>query len=58
MAPLLTAGGTFAGAVALGILGGIGLSNRTHQPAWVLGGLFAGLAVGGFVVVRAFLRAA
>jgi len=56
LGPLLAAGTGFAGAVALGLGGGILIAGRAHQPAWVLGGLVLGLAAGSFVVVRALLR--
>lgn len=56
LAPVLAAGGTFAGTVLVGLLVGIWLSNRTHQPLWVLGGLFAGLALGGYSAVRLLLQ--
>lgn len=49
---LATAGGTFAGAALLGLIGGIWLGARTGQQLWVLGGLFAGLALGAFAAVR------
>jgi hypothetical protein len=58
LAPMLVAGGASAGAIALGLIGGILLSNRTHQPAWVLAGLLAGLCAGGYVLVRALMRSA
>jgi hypothetical protein len=45
--PVLGAGGTFAVAALLGLLGGIALGQHTGQQLWVLGGLFAGLALGG-----------
>ena len=49
---LVAAGGTFAGAALLGLLSGIWLAARTGQQLWVLGGLFAGLALGGYAAVR------
>ncbi len=52
---LVAAGGTFAGAALLGLLLGIWLAGRTGQQLWVLGGLFAGLALGGFSAVRMLL---
>jgi len=53
---LVAAGGTFAGAVLLGLLVGVWLSNRTGQPLWVLAGIFIGMAVGGYSAVRLLLR--
>jgi hypothetical protein len=58
LAPMLVAGGTSAGAIALGLIGGILVSNRTHQPAWVLAGLGLGVGLSGFVLVRALMRSA
>jgi hypothetical protein len=58
LGPLLAAGSSFAAAVGLGLAGGIVLSNRSHQPGWVLGGLFAGLLAGGYLLVRLLLRGA
>jgi hypothetical protein len=53
---VIAAGGTFAGAVLLGLLLGIWLGDRTGQPLWVLVGIFAGMAVGGYGAVRMLLR--
>lgn len=56
VAPVLAAGGTFASTALVGLLIGIALSNHTHQPLWVLGGLFAGLALGGYGAFRLLMR--
>ncbi|MBV8688665.1 MAG: AtpZ/AtpI family protein [Candidatus Eremiobacteraeota bacterium] len=53
---LIAAGGSFAGAVLLGLLLGIWIGNRTGQPLWVLIGIFGGVAVGGYGAVRLLLR--
>lgn len=53
---LIAAGGTFTGAVLLGLLIGIWLSNRSGQPLWVLGGVFGGMALGGYGAVRLLMR--
>ncbi|HVA27841.1 MAG TPA: hypothetical protein VNF68_06655 [Candidatus Baltobacteraceae bacterium] len=54
--PIIAAGGTFAGAALAGLLGGIVLAGRSGNQLWVLGGLFAGLALGGYSAVRMLLR--
>ena len=46
--PVLGAGGTFAISALLGLGAGLLIAARTGQQMWVLAGLFAGLAVGGF----------
>jgi hypothetical protein len=46
--PVLGAGGTFAISTLLGLGAGLLAAQRSGQQMWVLGGLFAGLAVGGF----------
>ena len=46
--PVLGAGGTFAISALLGLVAGLLIAQRSGQPMWTLGGLFAGLAVGGF----------
>lgn len=56
LAPVLAAGGTFAVTVLVGLVVGIWISDRTHQPLWVLGGLFGGLALGGYSAVRLLMR--
>jgi len=53
---LIAAGGTFAGAVLLGLLIGIWLSNRSGQPLWVLAGIFSGMALGGYGAMRMLMR--
>jgi hypothetical protein len=54
--PVLAAGGTFAGTVLLGLLAGIWISEGTHEPLWVLGGLVVGLVLGGYGALRLLLR--
>ncbi len=58
MTPLQLAGvgATFVCWVLAGIGGGIWAQRATGQAAWVLGGLFAGMAVGGFLAFRRFAR--
>jgi hypothetical protein len=46
--PVLAAGGTFAFTVLLGLGAGLLIAQRTGQQLWVLAGLFAGLALGGY----------
>ena len=52
---LVAAGGTFAGFALLGLVGGVWLAGRTGGQLWVLGGLFAGLALGCFSAFRMLL---
>lgn len=54
--PILAAGGTFAGSALVGLLAGIALGARTGNQLWVLGGLFAGLALGGYGALRLLLQ--
>jgi len=56
LAPVLAAGGTFAGAALLGLLLGILLGQKTAQPLWAFGGLMAGVAIGGYGAVRLLVR--
>lgn len=53
---LVAAGSTFAGLALLGLFGGIWISGRTGQPLWVIGGIVAGLAAGGYSAARLALR--
>ncbi|MBC5815835.1 MAG: AtpZ/AtpI family protein [Candidatus Eremiobacteraeota bacterium] len=53
---LVAAGGTFAGSALLGLVLGIWLAGRTNQPLWVLGGIFAGLALGGWSAFRMLVQ--
>ncbi len=52
---LVAAGSTFTGSSLLGLLAGIWLSGRTGQQLWVLGGLFAGIGLGGYAALRLLL---
>ena len=54
--PVLAAGGTFAVSTLAGLLVGIFLAGRTGAGRWVAGGLFAGLALGGYSAYRLLLR--
>lgn len=49
---LVAAGSTFAGLTLLGLFGGIWIAGRTGEPFWVIGGIFVGLAVGGYSAAR------
>ena len=55
-AAVIGAGASFAVTVLAGLLLGIWLAGRTGQQLWVLGGLFAGLAIGGYAAFRLILR--
>jgi hypothetical protein len=54
--PVLAAGTTFAAATLAGLFAGIWVSGRTGQPLWVLGGLAAGLGVGGYAAFRLLIQ--
>jgi hypothetical protein len=54
--PVLAAGGSFAVCALIGLLGGIFAAQHTGQQLWVLGGLFAGIGVGGYCAVRLLMR--
>lgn len=49
---LVAAGGTFAGSTLAGLVLGAWLAGRTGHSGWVIGGIFAGLALGGYAAVR------
>lgn len=55
--PAIAAGATFTGSVLVCTFAGILISQRTGQPLWVIGGLFAGLAIGGYAAIRLVARA-
>ena len=57
MKAALTAGSTFGIIVLLGIAGGFALARRTGAPLWVVGGLIAGVLVGGALAAKALLEA-
>jgi hypothetical protein len=57
MRAALTAGSTFAVTVLLGFWGGLALAHRTGAPLWVVGGLFAGVILGGTIAARSLLQA-
>jgi len=54
--PVIAAGGTFAASAICGLLAGIWLAGRTGTQLWVLGGLAAGLAIGGYGAMRLLFR--
>jgi hypothetical protein len=54
--PVLVAGGTFAGAAVIGLLGGIVADRHFNQPLLVPAGLLIGAAVGGFAALRLIVR--
>ena len=54
--PIIAAGGSFAVTTIVGLVIGVWLAGRTGQQLWVLGGLFAGLALGGYSAVRLLMR--
>jgi hypothetical protein len=54
--PVLAAGGTFAGAAVMGLLGGIAADRHFNQPLLVPAGLLVGIAIGGFSALRLIVR--
>ena len=54
--PVLAAGGTFAAATLAGLFAGFWIGRATGQPLWVIGGLAAGLGLGGYSAYRMLLR--
>lgn len=54
---VIAAGATFAFCALAGLTAGIVLSERTGEALWVLGGVMAGLAAGGYGAYRLLLRA-
>jgi hypothetical protein len=54
--PVLAAGGTFAGAAVIGLLGGAAAAGRFGEPLLAPAGLLLGAAVGAFSAVRLLLR--
>jgi len=54
--PVLAAGGTFAAAALAGLIAGVWISRSTGNGLWVAGGLFAGMALGGYSAMRLLLR--
>lgn len=55
-APLIAAGGTFAGSALAGLLIGILIAQRTGSQLWVFVGLLAGLGLGAYSAVRLLMR--
>jgi hypothetical protein len=57
MKTALVAGSTFAVTVLIGFWLGLRLAQRTGAPLWAVGGLFAGVLVGGAIAARSLLQA-
>ncbi len=55
-APLIAAGGTFAGSALAGLLIGILIAQRTGSQLWVFTGLLVGLGLGAYSAVRLLMR--
>ena len=51
------AGSTFAVTVLIGFWVGLRLAQHTGAPLWAVGGLFAGVLVGGVIAARSLLQA-
>ncbi|MBV9718978.1 MAG: hypothetical protein JOZ77_06645 [Candidatus Eremiobacteraeota bacterium] len=56
-AQIVGAGGAFAATTLAGFVVGIWIGHRTGEQFWVLGGLMAGLLVGGYSAFRMLARA-
>jgi hypothetical protein len=56
LAPVLSAGGSFAAAALLGLLAGIAVANKTGHGWWVFAGLMTGLAAGSYGAFRLLQR--
>lgn len=54
--PVLAAGGTFAAITVAGLFAGAWLAGHFRSPILVVGGLFVGLAFGGYSAYRLLLR--
>jgi hypothetical protein len=57
LVPVLAAGGTFAAAAILGLLGGVVAAGRAGEPLLVPVGLLLGAAIGGYWAFRVLVRA-
>ncbi len=55
--PVIAAGGTFAGGTLAGLLIGIVISTRAHQPMWAFVGLLIGLGMGAYSAARLLFNA-
>lgn len=56
LAPIIGAGGSFAGCAVVGLLLGIAVAGRTGSQGWVFGGLALGIVVGGYSAFRLLRR--
>ena len=56
LAPIIGAGGSFAGSAIAGLLLGIFIAGRTGSQAWVFGGLALGIIVGAYGAFRLLRR--
>ena len=56
LAPVLSAGGTFAVAALVGLALGVWIGGKTGQGWWAFIGLMAGLALGSYGAFRLLQR--
>jgi hypothetical protein len=56
VAPLLGAGGVFAGASLAGFWIGILVDERTGGASYVVAGLFVGMLIGAYAAARLLMR--
>jgi hypothetical protein len=54
--PVLAAGGTFAGAAVIGLLGGVLVAQRTGEPLAAPVGLVIGAGIGTYGALRLLAR--
>ncbi|GAC1653767.1 MAG: hypothetical protein NVS9B12_03980 [Vulcanimicrobiaceae bacterium] len=53
---VIAAGGAFAGSALAGLLLGVWLAGHTGRQLWVVGGMFAGIFLGGYGALRMLVR--
>jgi hypothetical protein len=54
--PVVGAGASFAGCTLAGLAAGWAIGSRTGHPLWVVGGMAAGLALGGYSAYRLLMQ--
>ena len=54
--PVIGAGAAFAGSTLAGLVLGAWIGHATANPLWALGGLAAGLGIGGYSAFRLLMQ--